>query len=205
MRITGLQLLICGWLVSGVLASVAVTAPPASAQSTGQIPSGQLVSGTLSFDGRATAGDFVGKTTEVSGQVTGASELSAVSGWVEAPVRTLKTGNDRRDRDLNKSMESEKHPVLRFELARVAPKGGSPDSLTVTLHGRLSIHGVTREVELPAMVQFTSSNARVRTSFPLNLKDYRIGGLSKMLGILKMYEDIEVHADLLFHLVGSRQ
>jgi polyisoprenoid-binding protein YceI len=204
MRTTGAQLSLCSWFVA-VLAGVALIAPTAFAQSMRQVPSGQLVSGTLSFDGHATAGDFVGKTTEVSGQVRGASELNAVSGWVEAPVKTLKTGNDRRDRDLNKSMESEKYPVLRFELARVAPKGGSPDSLAVTLHGSLSIHGVTREVELPARVQFTSSDARVRTSFPVNLKDYRIGGLSKMLGMLKMYEDIEVHADLLFRLAELRQ
>ena len=41
---------------------------------------------------------------------------------------------------------------------------------------------------------------RLRTDFPLNLKDYHIGGLSKLLGMLKMYEDIEVHADLVFGL-----
>jgi hypothetical protein len=29
-------------------------------------------------------------------------------------------------------------------------------------------------------------------------KDYEIGGLSKMLGMIKMHEDIEVHVDLRF-------
>jgi hypothetical protein len=58
-------------------------------------------------------------------------------------------------------------------------------------------------VELPASVQFTGTDARVRTDFPLNLKDYRIGGLSKLLGMLKMYEDIEVHADLVFRLEST--
>jgi hypothetical protein len=55
-------------------------------------------------------------------------------------------------------------------------------------------------VELPASLQLSGTEARVRTDFPLNLKDYRIGGLSKLLGMLKMYEDIEVHADLVFRL-----
>jgi hypothetical protein len=32
----------------------------------------------------------------------------------------------------------------------------------------------------------------------VNLKDYRIGGLSKALGILKMHEDIVVHVDVSF-------
>ena len=68
------------------------------------IPSGRLTSGTLSFDGHATAGDFTGATNTVSGQVAGAPDLAGVRGWVEAPVQTLKTGNGKRERDLNKSM-----------------------------------------------------------------------------------------------------
>jgi polyisoprenoid-binding protein YceI len=168
------------------------------------IPAGHLTSGTLSFDGHATAGDFVGKTTTVSGQLTGASDVAGVRGWVEAPVATLTTGNGKRDKDLNKSMESDKFPVLRFELARVSRTGGTADSLGVVLHGALVIHGVTRNVDLPGTVLLAGSTARVRTDFPLNLKDYQIGGLSKMLGMLKMYENIEVHSDLVFELGPAR-
>jgi polyisoprenoid-binding protein YceI len=164
------------------------------------IPNGRLVSGTLSFDGHATAGDFTGTTTTVSGQVVGAPELTGVRGWVEAPVQTLKTGNGKRDRDLNKSMETDKYPKMRFDLSRVTRRGASEDSVGVVLHGQLRIHGVTREVELPGRLQLSGSQARLRTDFPLNLKDYHIGGLSKLLGMLKMYEEIEVHADLMFRL-----
>jgi polyisoprenoid-binding protein YceI len=164
------------------------------------IPNGRLVSGTLSFDGHATAGDFTGTTTTVSGQVVGAPDLTGVRGWVEAPVQTLKTGNGKRDRDLNKSMETDKYPKMRFDLSRVTRHGASEDSVGVVLHGQLRIHGVTREVELPGSLQLSGSQARLRTDFPLNLKDYHIGGLSKLLGMLKMYEEIEVHADLMFRL-----
>jgi polyisoprenoid-binding protein YceI len=70
----------------------------------------------------------------------------------------------------------------------------------VILHGSFSIHGVTRRVELPATIQIQGASARVRSDFPLNLKDYSIGGLSKMLGMLKMSEKIEVHVNLVFQL-----
>jgi polyisoprenoid-binding protein YceI len=177
--------------------------PTVFAQENRPVPNGRVISGTLSFDGRATAGDFVGTTTTVSGQVTGAPELAGVRGWVEAPVKTLKTGDGKRDKDLNKSMESDKYPVLRFDLARVSRNEDAGNSPGVMLHGKLTIHGVSREVDLPATIQFSGSTARVRTDFPLNLKDYRIGGLSKLLGMLKMYEDIQVHGDIVFGLAGS--
>jgi polyisoprenoid-binding protein YceI/CheY-like chemotaxis protein len=170
--------------------------PPLRAQVPWPVPDGRVTAGTLSFDGHATVGDFVGTTTAVTGRIIGAEEITAVRGWVEAPVQTLTTGDSKRDKDLNKSMESGKYPNIRFELTGITPKGGTPDSLAATLHGALMIHGVTRKVALPARLQFRGSQARVRSDFPLNLKDYRIGGLSKMLGLLKMYENIEVHVDV---------
>jgi hypothetical protein len=162
------------------------------------VPDGRVISGILSFDGHATAGDFTGTTDSVSGTLLGGAEITEVRGWVEAPVRTLDTGNNRRDRDLNKSMESERFPVIRFDLARLTPTGGTRDSLGVLLAGTLFIHGVRRSVELPGTIAFEGSRARVRSDFPLNLKDYRIGGLSRLLGLLRMYEDIEVHDDVDF-------
>ena len=158
---------------------------------------GTVRQGTLSFDGRATTGDFSGTTTSVTGEMHGGG-LSEVRGWVEASVRTLGTGNQRRDRDLNKSMESDKYPTIRFELTGVAAPGTSSDSMNAVLRGRFIIHGVTREATVPASVVFHSEGIRVRGDTPLNLKDYKIGGLSKALGMLKMDEKILVHVDLLF-------
>lgn len=188
------------WTVLAVLALGRIqAAPPAWAQAAGAVPGGTLTQGALSFDGRASAGDFVGTTSTVTGEMTGGGGLEAVRGWVEAPVATLKTGNGRRDRDLNKSMESDKYPTMRFDLDGVAP-GGTGDSVPVTLKGRLTLHGVEREVELPGSVVFAGGDVRVRSEFPVNLKDYKIGGLTKLMGMLRMYEDIKVHVDLTFHL-----
>ena len=175
----------------------------AQAQGTPRLPDGQVISGTLSFDGHATAGDFTGNTSDVTGHFSGAADLTGARGWVEALVKTLKTGNGKRDKDLNKSMESDKYPTIRFDLERVNRLGGSADSAVVNLHGELKIHGVTRQVDLPATVRLSRTDARVHSDFPLSLKDYRIGGLKKLFGMLKMYDGIEVHVDLVFRLAGA--
>jgi polyisoprenoid-binding protein YceI len=176
------------------------TTPQAVAQMRGPIANGRLTAGMLSFDGHATMGDFTGTTRTVTGQLTGAPDISSVRGWVEAPVQSLKTGDRKRDKDLNKSMESGTFPNLRFDLNQISATKSAGDSVPVTLHGTLTIHGVTRRLELPGTIEFQGANARVHSDFPLNLKDYGIGGLSKMLGILKMHENIEVHVDLVFGL-----
>ena len=178
---------------------LALAGAPLEAQVLGEptILDGTVHQGTLSFDGRATTGSFSGTTTSVTGEMHG-TKLAEVRGWVEAPVRTLGTGNQRRDRDLNKSMESDKYPTIRFELTGVAAPGTSSDSMNAVLRGRFIIHGVTREATVPVSLAFHPEGIRVRGETPLNLKDYKIGGLSKALGMLKMDEKILVHVDLLF-------
>ena len=74
------------------------------------IPGGTVREGRLSFSGRATTGAFTGTTTTVRGEMNGGRSLAEVRGWVEAPVSTLLTGNGHRDKDLNKSMESDAIP-----------------------------------------------------------------------------------------------
>ena len=120
-------------------------------------------------------------------------------GWVEAPVATLKTGNDRRDRDLNKSMESDKYPTMRFDLdggdrraarATACRPRSRGDSRSMAWSGRWSCRRPWCSAP---------DKVRVRSDFPLNLKDYKIGGLTKLMGMLRMYEDIKVHVDVTFH------
>jgi polyisoprenoid-binding protein YceI/CheY-like chemotaxis protein len=186
-------------LATALLLALLASVPGALPAQEKAVPPARVKTGTLSFDGHATAGDFVGSTTSVSGEIGAAGSLGAVRGWVEAPVKTLVTGNGKRDRDLNKSMESDKYPTMRFDLHRVTTAASAtPDSLPVTLQGALAVHGVTREVSLPGFVRRDGENLRVRTDFPLVLTDYKIRGLSKLLGMLKMDEHIEVHVDVTF-------
>jgi polyisoprenoid-binding protein YceI len=188
----GLAMIVAVAVLSGTGRAAAQEPPPAA------VRDAVVRSGVLSFDGHATVGDFTGRTTTLSGEMHGGADLVAVRGWVEAPVKTLKTGNGKRDKDLNKSMESDQYPTMRFDLVDVVPRGGTSDSTMVTLRGALTLHGVQRQVELPAVVTSVGSAPRVRSDFPLNVKDYHVGGLSKALGILKMDEHIEVHVDLQF-------
>jgi polyisoprenoid-binding protein YceI len=162
------------------------------------IPGGTVREGRLSFDGRATTGAFTGTTTTVRGEMSGGGSLAEVRGWVDAPVSTILTGNGHRDKDLNKSLESNLYPTIRFDLTGVTPGAERGDTVDVVLQGRFNIHGVTREASIPAVVITQPDAIRVRGDTPLSLKDYKIQGLSKLMGTLKMYDKIVVHLDLRF-------
>lgn len=181
------------------VAALVASAPTAHGQASPPAPIAVLQSGTLSFSAHATVGDFTGSTATVRGAVTG--DLQEARGWVEAPVATLATQNDHRDRDLRASMEVEKYPTMRFVLARAT--SASADGAGTSLHGTLTIHGVARDVDLPATVERNGDTIHVSSVFPLDLRDYRVGGLKKMLGLLRMDPRIEVHVDLRFLATSS--
>lgn len=180
-------------LMPGMLLLLAVA--PIRSQS---VPSMSLRAGRLSFDGKASLGEFTGVTTSVSGGLVGAATVEGVRGWVEAPARTLVTGNGRRDRDMYASLEVDRYPTLRFDLDDLAAGAVEGDSTPVTLRGRFTLHGVTRPHAVPGWIWLDERRARFSGRLPINLRDYLIGGLSKMLGVLRMNEEIVVRIDVTF-------
>jgi polyisoprenoid-binding protein YceI len=169
-----------------------------AAQAPTLMPDGTVREGTLRFDGRATTGAFTGTTATVRGHMSGGGSLSEVRGWVDAPVSTLVTGNGHRDKDLNKSLASDRYPTIRFDLTGVTPGAERGDTVDVVLQGQFTIHGVTRAAAIPATVLRQPDVIRVRGETPLSLKAYQIEGLSKMMGMLKMDDKIVVHLDVTF-------
>lgn len=186
-----------GWCAL-VAAWLGAASPTPSRSDQDSIPPGALRSASLSFDGRATLGDFTGATSTALGRMTGGATLRDVRGWVELPVATLRTGKGMRDRDLRGALEADLHPAIRFDLDGVAPLASTGDSTRVMLTGRFTIRGVTRDVGVPGTVVFEEEGIRLRSSFPMNLNDYGVRRLSRVLGLFRMQPDITVHVDLLW-------
>jgi polyisoprenoid-binding protein YceI len=130
--------------------------------------------------------------------MTAATDVRDVRGHAEAPVASLRTGNGLRDKDLLKAMDADSLPTMRFELRGVSSQQEAADSAVVTLSGQLTLHGVTRDVSMPAVVRFGKDGVQVTGSFPLNVRDYGVTRLSRMLGAFKMNPDIVVRIDLVF-------
>jgi polyisoprenoid-binding protein YceI len=183
---------------NALLLALALVAPARPLHSQRAISAGAVLRGTLSFDAKATLGAFTGTTSTVTGAMTAATDVRDVRGQVEAPVASLKTGNGLRDKDLLKAMDADSFPTMRFELHGVSLQHESGDSAVVTLSGQLSLHGVTRDVAVPALIRFGKDGVQVTGSIPLNVRDYGVTRLSKMLGAFKMNPDIVVRIDVVF-------
>lgn len=183
------------------LTGLAARVSPLAAQH--PIPTSTEVHGHLSYDGHGTFGGFVGTTDSIVGRLNGAAELARVSGYVAGRAGTLRTGNGKRDRDQWSSLQVDSFPFIRYDVDSVSVGVLRGDTQFVTLRGRFEIHGVTRGVDLPSRLILTPTTAHLVAETPLDLRDYRIGGLTKFFGALKMDPAIVVHIDITFALPPS--
>jgi len=157
------------------------------------------LSGEVAFDGKGTLGGFTGTSTKITGRLFEGIPLARSSGWVEADAASLKTGNNRRDRDMYSSLEVDKYPAIRFDLDSLELLGPAQrDSVPVTLRGRFTIHGISRAAAVRGWVVRAGQRPRFAGTSPMTLTDYRIGKLTKAMGLFRMNPAITVRMNITF-------
>jgi len=154
---------------------------------------------------------ITGVSTHVTGDVTfDASNLSRARGTVRVRVASIRTGVDLRDEHLRGDgwLDAQHHPNATLEITRVeGARRLQPNQVaTVRVHGRFSLHGVTRDIVSEAQVRLIpfSEELRaahvdgdvisVRASFRVRLTDYNV---SVPLPVrLKVANEIDVNVTL---------
>lgn len=86
-----------------------------------------------------------------------------------------------------KRLAVDQHPELSFETTGVTPA----DQKTWNLRGRLTIKGVTREVEFPATIE-AGSNLRMTAKFTVRQSNFDIKPES-IAGVVKVSDPVDVH------------
>ncbi|MDP2364081.1 MAG: YceI family protein [Ignavibacteria bacterium] len=96
-------------------------------------------------------------------------------GKVKVPINNIKTGIDLRDEHLRSEMwlNAAKFPYAEFQLTGI--KNPSSKSLNdgqkvnVTLLGKFSVHGVTKDIEVPAELRYFKESEKTKAKAPGNL------------------------------------
>ncbi|HEX3158188.1 MAG TPA: YceI family protein [Gemmatimonadaceae bacterium] len=196
-------------LLIAMLAAMAGDAARASAQSvppgapSNAVRAARVTGGTLAFEANATTGPFEGTTTTVQGEVRPAPPPAIATGWVSFAARTLKTGRGMRDRHMLGSLEAEAHPEIRLAVERVTPTATAGDTTRATVTGTLTIKGISRPVEVPAVVVRNPTGYALTARFPIDLRDWKVSGLSRLLGAVKMDPAVTIRVELAFGFEGG--
>lgn len=115
-----------------------------------------------------TKGEFQG----LNGSITWDAANPANSSFdVSVAVNTINTGIAMRDKDLKEAtwFDASKFPTINFKSTNVT---------ATNVTGNLTIKGITKQISFPFTVTPDASGYVFEGSFPLNRRDFGVGGSS---------------------------
>ena len=148
----------------------------------------------VGFDAKSTLHDFTGISDRVRGDFTVdlAHPEAGISGAITITVDSLNTGVDGRDEALREHLDSTKFVELVFEPTSFESSRSDASSLEVDgiVRGKLTIRGVTREIEVPMQAHVDESRRLVlEGEWPLLLSDYGVP-VPNQLGVVSMQDEV---------------
>jgi polyisoprenoid-binding protein YceI len=88
-------------------------------------------------------------------------------------------------------LDAGRHPGIHFLSTAVASVRRDGDAVLLDLHGKLSIHGVTREITVPVRVTFDADRLQASGSTKLRQTEFGIKPISKA-GVVKVKDELDV-------------
>jgi polyisoprenoid-binding protein YceI len=145
-------------LISGVISA-------AAQQTTLALdPAKTTVSFTLGAALHTVHGSFRAKSATL--QLDSAS--GQLSGEIGVDAKSGETGNGMRDRKMHKDvLESERYPEFSFRPDRVDGAVAAQGKSSVKVHGLFRIHGVDREITVPADVEMSADHWTATAHFTI--------------------------------------
>jgi polyisoprenoid-binding protein YceI len=130
------------------------------------------------------ANEAVGRTPDVTGTLTlEGTAITAVD--ITTSLQSLESDDDRRDGQLQRqALETSAFPEATFRLTSPIELGAPPDdgeTVTATATGELTLHGVTRTVEVPIQARLSGDVVTVAGSIDIRFADYDIEQPTSML------------------------
>ena len=125
--------------------------------------------------GLTVTGRFTGLKTNL---IFNEADLAKSSLSASVEVATIKTGIDKRDRDLQAEnyFNTDKYKLIEVKSTKLYKKGAQYAGMF-----NVTIKGVTKQVEIPFEVSKNGNDAEFKGSFKLNRRDFGVGGKSMMM------------------------
>jgi polyisoprenoid-binding protein YceI len=152
------------------------------------------------FAGLSVASDAVGRTNEVEGTMSVDGETVG-SATVTADLTTLESDEDRRDNAIRtRGLETDRYPEATFALTEPVRLPGPPqrgEDVSVTATGDLTLHGVTRSVDVPIDARWSGDTIDVVGTIPVLFADFDIEPPS-VGGFVSVEDEGEIELQLRF-------
>src|SRR6266404_2423598 len=165
-----------------------------------------LRGGLLWFKGHehlVAARDFSGEAVLDPGQITASSLQLIVK--TESMAETSDVFTAQQKQIINKELrdivlEPAKYPEIVFRSTAVSGEAIANRQYDLKIRGDLTLHGVTRQIVIPARVSIAGNDLRATGEFSIDRGDFSVKATSAFHGMVRVREKVK----FTFDIVGRR-
>jgi polyisoprenoid-binding protein YceI len=175
------------WLIFGSVLTISVAGLAAAQETAFHIdPAQSTVSFTLRDVLHTVHGSFKVKRGQLQLEADG-----KMSGEVVVDAASGDSGSGVRDRKMNKEvLESARYPEISFRPDRVDRPVANSGRASVMVHGIFSIHGIDREITVPASLETTADHWSAIVHFTVPYEKWGMKNPSTLF--LKVDDSVEI-------------
>lgn len=93
-------------------------------------------------------------------------------------------------------LETASYPQITLQAGAVSAERVSPGQHRLRISGSLSLHGLTRPLQVDTELRVYEDGVRLAGEFPLRLPDYRIKPVTALGGAIKLKDELKLAFDL---------
>lgn len=221
-RVKILLATLCGALSVGILgmprsAFEALAHPPASQaisthrfrldSSQSKFVAHALRGGLLWFKGHehlVAARDFTGEAHITPDKIAPASLQLTVS--TDSMVETSDAFTESQKQIINRELreivlEPDKYPEIVFKSTEVTGKPLGNGQYDLKIRGDLTLHGVTRQIVIPAKITLTGNDLRAVGEFSITRRDFKVKATSAIHGMIRVRDKVKFTFDIVGHRI----
>ena len=98
-------------------------------------------------------------------------------------------------------LEPEKYPEIVFRSTQVTGKIISAGQFDLRIAGDLTLHGITRRIEIPAKVSLNGNNLRAVGEFSIDRGDFNVKATSAFHGMVRVRKKVKFAFDIVGHRI----
>lgn len=157
----------------------------------------------LKIEGTSSVHEWESTSDQVSGDMVLVSDAKSgkqiQSLVVKIPVKSIKSGKGLMDNKTYEAFNTDKNPLITFQITDVSPLKFSGKDAEVTVSGDLNMAGFTKKINIKSTGKsLTDGSFQFKGSVPLKMSDFKMKPPTAMMGVLKTGDAVTIKFDVTF-------
>jgi len=166
-----------------------------------------LAGGLLWFKGHnhlVAVRDFTGEVQLTPNSITPASLL--INAKTATMVETSSEFTEPQKQIINKELREivllpDQYPEIVFRSVNVTGKEVGTNQYDLKIDGDLTLHGVTRRINIPTKVTVSGNELRAQGGFSINRSDFKVKATSAKHGLIRVRNKVKFTFDIIGHQI----